>query len=203
MWGCFAALSERKTKRFLAFASINQIGFILLGLASASFEGYRAALFYIIIYTIINLAFLTVFLQARRADQQSLLYLTDFRGFGQKYSAYSWSIAIVLLSIAGIPPLAGFFGKYYLLLHAQEQGFYALVVTALFTSLISTYYYLRIIKIIWFEASDNKNSVACELSQPKAVAMHVAEWSLWGFIVYASGILQIIDRLLESLLAVQ
>lgn len=81
MWGCIAAVSETKTKRFLAYASINQIGFLLLGLATGSYEGYRATLFFLFIYAIMNLGFLTVFLNLRRIDRASLTYLTDFRGF--------------------------------------------------------------------------------------------------------------------------
>jgi NADH-quinone oxidoreductase subunit N len=82
IWGCFAALYEKKTKRFLAYASINQIGFLLLGLACASFEGYRATIIYLLIYSLRNFSFLVLFLNARRADGRSLLYLTDFRGLG-------------------------------------------------------------------------------------------------------------------------
>jgi NADH-quinone oxidoreductase subunit N len=82
-------LAERKTKRFLAYASINQIGFLLLGLSTASQEGYRATIFYLLLYAIMNIAFLIVFLNARRNDAKGLVYLTDFRGFGVKYTAYS------------------------------------------------------------------------------------------------------------------
>ena len=78
-------MAERKTKRFLAYASINQIGFILLGLAAGSFEGYRTTLLYLFIYAVTNIGFLVVFLNARRADGNSLIYLSDFRGIGQQH----------------------------------------------------------------------------------------------------------------------
>lgn len=147
VWGCLAALAEKKTKRFLAYASINQMGFLLMGLATGTLEGYRTTLLYLLIYVVMNIGFLTVFLCARRAsDGFSFIYLTDFRHFG--FHRLSWSLAMILLSMAGIPPLAGFFGKYYLLLHAQEQELYGLVIAGLVTSLVSTYYYLRIIKIM-------------------------------------------------------
>jgi NADH-quinone oxidoreductase subunit N len=84
-----AALAESKTKRFLAYASINQIGFLLVGLSSASAEGYRTTMFYLVLYALMNIGFLIVFLHARRADGQSLIYLTDFRGFGQRYTQHS------------------------------------------------------------------------------------------------------------------
>lgn len=78
-------MAERKTKRFLAYASINQIGFLLLGLATGSFEGYRTTLLYLFIYAVMNIGFLVVFLNARRSDGNSLLYLSDFRGIGQQH----------------------------------------------------------------------------------------------------------------------
>lgn len=85
VWGCLGAFVEKKTKRFLAYASINQIGFLLLGVATGSFEGYRATLFYLLIYAIMNIGFLIAFLNARRPDGNSMLYLTDFRGLGQQH----------------------------------------------------------------------------------------------------------------------
>jgi NADH-quinone oxidoreductase subunit N len=200
VWGCLAALAERKTKRFLAYASINQIGFLLLGVSSGAFEGYRATLFYLFIYAIMNIGFLVVFLHTRRSDGKSLVYLTDFRGLGQQYPQYSWSIAMILLSMAGIPPLAGFFGKYYLLLHAQEQELYGLVIVGLAASLVSTYYYLRIIKILWFEGHDGMTSVSCVLTRAQALTLRFAEWSLWAFIVYAGPVLQSLDALVGTLL---
>lgn len=85
VWGCLGAFVEKKTKRFLAYASINQIGFLLLGVATGSFEGYRATLFYLLIYAVMNIGFLIAFLNARRPDGNSMLYLTDFRGLGQQH----------------------------------------------------------------------------------------------------------------------
>jgi len=103
-----------------------------------------------------------------------------------KYGAYSWSVAVVLLSMAGIPPLAGFFGKYYLLLHAQEQGLTLLVITGLATSLISTYYYLRLVKIFWFEGSDFISPVECELSRGQASTLTLSECLLWTVSIYTA-----------------
>lgn len=200
IWGCFAALAERKTKRFLAYASINQIGFILLGLAAGSFEGYRTTLLYLFIYAVTNIGFLVVFLNARRADGNSLIYLSDFRGIGQQHWLLSWTLAVTLLSMAGIPPLAGFFGKYYLLLHAQEQGLYGLVITALVTSLVSTYYYLRLIKIFWFEGGASITAVTCNLSESQYVTLFVVEGFLWTFILFAGQLVSFVDLILQSVL---
>jgi NADH-quinone oxidoreductase subunit N len=194
IWGCFGALVEKKTKRFLAYASINQIGFLLIGLASGSLEGYRSTLVYLLIYAVMNVGFLTIFLSARKNGGNSLLYLTNFRGLGQDHWLLSFSMAMILLSMAGIPPLAGFFGKYYLLLHAQEQGLYGLVIAALMTSLVSTYYYLRIIKIFWFEGKDGMTTVACTLNNSQRGLLFTSEGLLWIFIVFSGLTLDLVPN---------
>ena len=202
LWGCFAAFAEKKTKRFLAYASINQIGFLLLGVSSASMEGYRTTLFYLLVYALMNVAFLVVFLHTRlREYNTGLLYLTDFRDIGVRYRThFSWPLAMALFSMAGIPPLAGFFGKYYLLLHAQAQGLYALVIVGLITSLVSTYYYLRIIKIIWFDKVHSRHNLSsCAASVAVYRVLRVVEWSLWLFFVYAGVFIYLSETLLETL----
>lgn len=135
--GCFQALFERKTKRFLAYTSINQMGFLLIGVSSNNFDGYTASLLYLLIYIIMNIPFLCIFLFAYhqktltktlvndkdeeviilvRQIQAPLVYLTDFRSFAQKHRGYGYLLALVLFSMAGLPLTAGFFGKFYLLL---------------------------------------------------------------------------------------
>ena len=199
IWGCFAALAEKKTKRFLAYTSINQMGFLLLGLATASFEGYRSTVVYLIIYIVMNIGFLTVFLTARRTSTGATLrYLTDFRELGQQDAMTSWSLAIVLFSMAGIPPLAGFFGKYYLLLHAQEQGFYGLVIVGLVTSLASAYYYLRLIKIMWFEGSEGLAAIRFAPTRGQYYTFFAVELFLWVFIIYGFAVSEFAGAVVES-----
>lgn len=188
IWGCFGALYEKKTKRFLAYASINQIGFLLLGLACASLGGYRSTLIYLLIYSVRNFSFLVLFLNARREDGRGLLYITDFRGLGTSNWLLSWSLAITLFSRAGIPPLAGFFGKYFLLVHVFEQELYGLAVVALSTSLFSAYYYIRLIKTLWFEGRDGRTSVTCSLTFVQQTCLFLVEARLFSFIIF-SGVL--------------
>ena len=152
IWGCLGALGEQIVKRFVAYSSINQMGFLFLGLACGTFEGLRASLVYLLLYIIMNLGFFFLFLNTKeRKSNRSLTYLTDFNDYAQHNYLYSITFVIILFSMAGIPPLGGFFGKYYLFLHSFEVGHIELVVVGMITSLIATYYYLRIIKIMWFE----------------------------------------------------
>jgi len=128
------------------------MGFLFMGLASGTFEGIRASLIYLVLYVLMNLGFFILFLTTRDfKTRKSLTYLTDFNIFAQNNYLYSVGLVIILFSMAGIPPLGGFFGKYYLFLHSFQIGHILLVITGMATSVIATYYYLRIIKIMWFE----------------------------------------------------
>jgi NADH-quinone oxidoreductase subunit N len=142
-------LGEQLVKRFVAYSSINQMGFLLMGLAAGTFEGIRASLIYLVLYVLMNLGFFILFLTTKDSKtRKSLTYLTDFNVFAQNNYLYSIGLVIILFSMAGIPPLGGFFGKYYLFLHSFQVGHILLVITGMATSVIATYYYLRIIKIM-------------------------------------------------------
>jgi NADH-quinone oxidoreductase subunit N len=125
------------------------MGFLFMGLACGTFEGLRAALIYLLLYIVMNLGFFILFLNTREEKtSRSLTYLSDFNDYAQNHYLYSTTLVIILFSMAGIPPLGGFFGKYFLFLHSFEVGHILLVVIGMVTSLIATYYYLRIIKIM-------------------------------------------------------
>src|ERR1700744_5500376 len=125
------------------------MGFLFMGLASGTFEGVRASFIYLLLYILMNLGFFILYLNTReKKTTRSLTYLTDFNDFAQNNYLYSVTLVIILFSMAGIPPLGGFFGKYFLFLHSFEVGHVLLVIVGMITSLIATYYYLRIIKIM-------------------------------------------------------
>jgi len=152
IWGCLGALTEQTVKRFMAYSSINQMGFLLMGICCGTFEGFRAALIYLLLYVIMNAGFFIIFLTTKEKSlNKTLTYLTDFNDFAQKNYIYSLGIVVILFSMAGIPPLGGFFGKYFIFLHSFETGHVGLVIVGMITSVIGAYYYLRIIKIMWFE----------------------------------------------------
>jgi NADH-quinone oxidoreductase subunit N len=111
-------LGEQLIKRFIAYSSINQMGFLFMGLASGTFEGVRSALLYLLLYIIMNLGFFILFLNTRETkSSRALTYLTDFNDYAQDHYLYSITLVVILFSMAGIPPLGGFFGKYFLFLH--------------------------------------------------------------------------------------
>jgi NADH-quinone oxidoreductase subunit N len=163
-WGAFAAAQERKITRFLGYASINQLGFLLLAAATTTDKATNAIVLYLVLYALMTGGFLLAFIHARRYDNHNLIYISDLRGFAKLERLLSWNVATALFSMAGVPPLGGFFGKYLIIDAALCGGLYAQVVVALATSVISTFYYLQIIKAFWFEETPATNPVRFFLS---------------------------------------
>lgn len=192
IWGCLGALGEQMIKRFLAYSSINQMGFLLMGLACGTFEGLRASLLYLFLYILMNLGFFVLYLNTREEKtNRSLTYLTDFNDYAQNNYLYSVTLVIILFSMAGIPPLGGFFGKYFLFLHSFEIGHILLVVVGMITSLIATYYYLRIIKIMWFEQPvKNRFQFQTYFTDTLFAAYILLEFWLVWFIIWSPWIFQ-------------
>jgi len=178
LWGAFAATQERKTTRFLGYASINQIGFLLLGLIADTDDALRSAFFYLILYAIMTGGFLLVFTQLRKANGETFVALSDFRGLGKTENLVCWNLSVFLFSMAGIPPLAGFFGKYYLMTSVMEKGLFVPVIVGLGVSLITAYYYLRVIKTFWFEEDIAIKPSTLLLSAHQRTLLSVLEASL-------------------------
>jgi len=148
-FGSLYALVEKRLRKFFAYSSINQMGFLLSGLAGGVLQTIEAAVVFLIIYILTNLVLFIILLNTvDKKTRRPLLYLSDLNSFAKNNSIYAIYFAIIIFSMAGIPPLAGFFGKYFLFLTLFEQKYYSLVATGMITSVISTFYYLRIIK--WF-----------------------------------------------------
>lgn len=169
----------------MGYASINQIGFLLLGLAVDTDDGLRSAFFYLVLYAIMTGGFLLVFTHLRKASGEPIVALSDFRGLGRSENLVCWNLSIFLFSMAGIPPLAGFLGKYYLLVSIMERGLFVPVIVALAVSLITAYYYLRVIKTFWFEEPIAEKTLELRLSVGQRATLSVLEASLWAAAVFA------------------
>ncbi len=152
--GCLGALLQKKIKRFIAYTSINQIGFLLLGLSFNTFNSFWATILHLLIYIVMSFGLFSFLLGVTdNFDQNCIRYILDLSFFGKSHPILGWYLTILLFSMAGIPPLGGFFGKYFILLSGVESNSIFLVVLALFFNIISTFYYIRLIKIIWFGSS--------------------------------------------------
>ena len=151
--GNLFALRQQNMKRFLAFSSIAQVGFILIGITGQSPEGSASVIFFVLIYIFSNLAaFGVISLVSAVTGRENM---DDYKGFYKTNKGLSWVLAIALFSLGGIPPTAGFFGKFFLLLAGAGKGNYVLITIAALNMVISLYYYLKVIKAMFMDTSDN------------------------------------------------
>jgi len=151
--GNLFALRQQNMKRFLAFSSVAQVGFILAGISAYSSEGSASVLYFIIIYIFSNLAaFGVVDVLAVSTGSENI---DDYKGLYRKNPMLSWVLAIALFSLAGIPPTAGFFGKFFLLSAAATRGNYIFLAFAALNMMISLYYYLRVVRSLFFDKAEN------------------------------------------------
>jgi NADH-quinone oxidoreductase subunit N len=149
--GGFAAIGQRNIKRLMAYSSIGHVGYALMGLAVLNDTGYRGVLVYMAIYVVMNLGTFAV-LVAMRRNGRALEEVDDLAGLGRTDPAMAMWMAVFMFSMAGIPPLAGFFGKLYVFLAAVQAGYWTLAVIGILTSVVASYYYLRIVKVMYFDA---------------------------------------------------
>ena len=150
--GAVAAMVQKNLKRLLAYSSIGHIGYALAGVATGSISGYQSSIIYISIYVIMNIgAFSCLYLL--KMDGKYKENISDLSGISKKHPLLAVSFLIILFSLAGVPPLGGFFAKFYVFVAVLEQKMYTLAIIGLLTTVMSAFYYLKIIKTIYFEDS--------------------------------------------------
>jgi NADH-quinone oxidoreductase subunit N len=148
--GAVAAIGQKNIKRLMAYSSIGHIGYALAGVATGTTSGYASSIVYISVYVVMNIgAFGCIFLMKK--DGKYTEEIKDLSGVSTKHPLLSISFLIILFSLAGIPPLGGFFAKFYVFLSVVENEMYALAIIGLLSTVISAFYYLKIIKIIYFD----------------------------------------------------
>ena len=150
--GAVAAMVQKNFKRLLAYSSIGHIGYALAGVATGAVSGYQSTIVYISIYVIMNIgAFSCLYLLKK--DGQYKENISDLSGISKKNPLLAISLLIILFSLAGVPPLGGFFAKFYVFVSVLEKEMYALAIIGLLTTVMSAFYYLKIIKTIYFDDS--------------------------------------------------
>ena len=148
--GSFAAIGQRNIKRLMAYSSIGHVGFALIGLAAASPEGVQGVVVYMAIYLAMTLGTFAGIIAMRRGGA-SVEQISDLSGLARTQPTLAFFLAVMMFSLAGIPPLAGFFAKYYVFLAAINAGLYILAVIGVVTSVVGAYYYLTIVKVMYFD----------------------------------------------------
>jgi len=148
--GAFAAIGQSNIKRLMAYSSIGHMGYALVGLAAGSEAGVRGVIIYLLIYVTMTVGTFACILAMSRGGQ-SLEKIQDLAGISRTNPVLAFMFAMLMFSLAGIPPLAGFFAKFYVFLAAIQAGLYLLAVIGVLASVVGAYYYLRIVKIIYFD----------------------------------------------------
>jgi NADH-quinone oxidoreductase subunit N len=148
--GSFAAIGQRNIKRLMAYSSIGHMGFALVGLAAGTAEGAQGVLVYVAIYVAMTLGSFAVILTMKR-NGQAVENISDFSGLSRTNPLLAFFFAMLLFSLAGIPPLAGFFAKFYVFIAAIKAGLFTLAVVGVLASVVGAYYYLTIIKVMYFD----------------------------------------------------
>ena len=190
--GAVAAIVQKNLKRLLAYSSIGHIGYALAGVATGALPGYESATIYITIYVVMNIgAFSCLYLMKKNGEYKE--NISDLSGISKKNPVLAFALLIILFSLAGIPPLGGFFAKFYVFTSVIQQKMYTLAVIGLLTTVISAFYYLRIIKIIYFDDSvitfdEVKNKTA-------QITILLSCGILLSFFLYPSFLNQIVNSL--------
>ena len=155
LFGAIAAIGQTNLKRLVAYSSIGHVGYALAGLAAGSNDGIQSSVIYITIYILMNLGLFSCLLMMKR-NNEYYEDIDDLSGLSKNHPLLSLSLLIILFSLAGIPPLAGFFAKFYIFKSVLEQSMYFLAIVGLLSTVVAAFYYLRIIKIMYFDKEKEK-----------------------------------------------
>ena len=192
IFGAIAAIGQTNIKRLIAYSSIGHIGYTLAGLATGSNDGIQSSIIYISIYVIMNLALFSCLLMLKRKDQY-YENLDDLSGLSKNHPLLSLSLLIILFSLAGIPPLAGFFAKFYVFKAVIEQSMYFLAIVGLLSTVIAAFYYLRIIKIIYFDKEKEKYDT--DHSMWLKFSLSVSTVLILLYFIFPSQIIELVSRI--------
>ena len=148
--GAFAAIGQTNIKRLMAYSSIGHMGFALVGLAAGGKEGVKGVVIYLAIYLVMTIGTFACILAMRRRNG-TVETISDLSGLARNNPMMAFVLAMLMFSLAGIPPLAGFFAKFYVFLAAIQAGLYPLAVIGVLASVVGAYYYVRIVKVMYFD----------------------------------------------------
>jgi NADH-quinone oxidoreductase subunit N len=193
--GSFAAIGQTNIKRLMAYSSIGHMGYALVGLAAGTTEGVQGVIIYLAIYLAMTLGTFACILAMRR-DGRMVEDIDELSGLSSTSPLMAFLLAMLLFSLAGIPPLAGFFAKFYVFLAAIHAGLYALAVIGVLLSVVGTYYYLRIVKIMYFDAPAERFE---PMDTPLAAVLGVSGLFIMLYFIYPAPLVAFAGAAAKSL----
>ena len=192
IFGAVAAIGQKNLKRLVAYSSIGHMGFALAGLSSGTNEGIQSSIIYISIYLIMNLGLFSCLFMMKRNDKY-YENIDDLSGLSKNHPLISLSFLIILFSLAGIPPMAGFFAKFYVFTAVVKESMYFLAITGLLSTVISAFYYLRIIKIIYFDPEKEKYDTDYNIGLK--ITLSLSTLLILLYFIYPSRLVEIVSRI--------
>ena len=183
--GAIAAIAQKSIKRLLAYSSIGHVGYVLIALVAASDQGIRSASIYMFIYLIMNISVFAILLSLKKSDKY-VEQIDELSGLSKSNPIVSACLAIIMLSMAGIPPFIGFFGKFYVFIAAVESQQYILAILGVLASVISAFYYLRIIKGMYFDEVIEGKNFDFNINNQAKVILLILIFIITFFIFYPS-----------------
>jgi NADH-quinone oxidoreductase subunit N len=193
--GAFAAIGQTNIKRLLAYSAIGNIGYMLIGLAAGSPEGVRGLVIYLVIYVAMTIGAFACVLCMRRPGG-TVEEIDELSGLAQNNLGMATVLAIVLFSMAGIPPLAGFFAKFYVFMAAVKEGLWALAVFGVLASVVGAYYYVRIVKVMFF---DEPKARFLDIPAKAGVIMALSALFVLLYVVWPAPLVNSADAAARSL----
>jgi len=193
--GSFAAIGQTNIKRLMAYSSIGHMGYALVGLAAGTTEGVQGVIIYLAIYLAMTLGTFACILAMRR-NGRMVEDIDQLSGLSSTSPLMAFLLAMLLFSLAGIPPLAGFFAKFYVFLAAIRAGLYALAVIGVLLSVVGAYYYLRIVKIMYFDAPAERFE---PMDMPLAAVLGITGLFILLYFVYPAPLVAFADAAAKSL----
>ena len=193
IFGAVAAIGQKNLKRLMAYSSISHMGFALAGLAVGTNEGIQSSITYMSLYVIMNLSFFSSLFMLK-INQKYYETIDDLSGLSKNHPMLSLAMLVTLFSLAGIPPLAGFFAKFYIFMAVIEQEMYFLAIVGLLSTVVAAFYYLRIIKTIYFDEEKQKYDKDHNLGLK--LSLILSTLIIATYFVYPSGLISIISKII-------
>ena len=192
IFGAVAAIGQKNLKRLIAYSSISHMGYTIAGLSTGTNEGIQSSIIYISIYVVMNLGFFCCLLMLKR-DGKYYETVEDMSGLSKNHPMLSFSLLLILFSLAGIPPLAGFFAKFYVFMAVIKSEMYFLAITGLLSTVIAAFYYLRIIKIIYFDPEKEEYETSHNLGLK--ITLAISTIFILAYFIYPSSITEIVSKI--------
>ncbi len=193
IFGAIAAIGQKNLKRLMAYSSISHMGFALAGLAVGTNEGIQSSITYMSLYILMNLSFFSSLFMLK-INQKYYETIDDLSGLSKNHPMLSLAMLVSLFSLAGIPPLAGFFAKFYIFMAVIEQEMYFLAIVGLLSTVVAAFYYLRIIKTIYFDEEKQKYDKDHNLGLK--LSLILSTLIIATYFIYPSGLISIISKII-------